>query len=97
MAKGYLIANITVTDPAAFAVYRERVVAVLERFGGRYLIRAGTVERKEGGEALDRVVVIEFETLAAARTFYESEAYAPLLAMRAAATRSSVALVEGVG
>jgi uncharacterized protein (DUF1330 family) len=92
----YLIANITVTDPARFEAYRAAVPAVIARFGGRYLVRGGAVEVKEGMPGLNRVVVLEFPDMAAARTFYHSADYAPLIAMRLGATTGSVALVEGI-
>jgi uncharacterized protein (DUF1330 family) len=92
---GYLIANITVTDPEAFGRYRDAVAPVIAQLGGRYLVRGGAVEEVEGSMALDRVVVLEFPSIEVARAFYHSAEYAPLIALRGAATRSSVALVEG--
>jgi Domain of unknown function (DUF1330) len=45
---GYLIANIEVKDPAKFEEYRQKVVPVIQKFGGRYLIRGGDVRRSSG-------------------------------------------------
>jgi uncharacterized protein (DUF1330 family) len=92
----YLIANITVQDAAGFEQYRAAVPAVIARFGGRYLVRGGAVDVKEGEPGLNRVVILEFPDMAAARAFYDSAEYAPLLAMRLAFTTGSVALVEGL-
>ena len=44
----YLIANIEVKDPAKFEEYRQKVVPVIQKFGGRYLVRGGDVRRLEG-------------------------------------------------
>jgi hypothetical protein len=38
---GYLIANIEVTDPAKFEEYCQKVVPMVEKFSGRYLVRGG--------------------------------------------------------
>jgi uncharacterized protein (DUF1330 family) len=92
----YLIANITVRDPARFEQYRAAVPAVIAQFGGRYLVRGGAVEAKEGAPGLNRLVILEFPDMAALRGFYDSAEYAPLLALRLAATEGTVALVEGV-
>lgn len=92
----YLIANITVQDAAGFEAYRAAVPAVIARFGGRYLVRGGAVEAKEGTPGLNRVVILEFPDMATARAFYDSADYAPLLAMRLAASTGTVALVEGL-
>ena len=93
--KAYLVANVSVGDPEAYAVYRAEVPAVIARYGGRYLIRAGEVERLEGELPLDRFVVIEFPSREAARRFYDSPEYAPLLAIRSGSASSSVAIVHG--
>ncbi len=93
--RGYLIANTEVTDLEGFERYRAAVPAVIAAHGGRYLIRGGAITHKEGAMPLKRLVVLEFPSLAAARAFYESPDYAPLLALRLASTRSEVALVEG--
>ena len=92
----YLIASIEVQDRDGFDAYRKQVAAVIERYGGRYLIRGGAVHPLEGDLGLKRLVVVEFPSLDAARRFYNSEAYAPLLKLRTGSTVSQVALVEGV-
>ena len=91
----YLIANIEVTDPALFDQYRAAVPAVIARFGGRYLVRGGAVTDVEGAIGLQRLVILEFDSMPALRAFYDSADYAPLIALRQRATRSNVALVEG--
>jgi uncharacterized protein (DUF1330 family) len=92
---GYLIANIKITDPEGFERYRAGVPAVIAQYGGRYLVRGGALERMENAEAFHRLVVLEFPSLAAARAFYDSPEYAPLLKLRLASTESHAVLVEG--
>lgn len=92
---GYLIANIDVTDPAKFEEYREKVVPVIEKFGGRYLVRGSDVRRLEGNLPLHRLVVLEFPTLETAQRFYDSAEYQPFLKLRLASTRSDVVLAQG--
>ena len=38
---GYMIADVTVTDPAGFEEYRQLVSATIEAYGGRYVVRGG--------------------------------------------------------
>ena len=92
----YLLANLTVRDAQKLEAYRQAVPAVIAHFGGRYLVRGGTVETKEGEPGLNRVVMLEFPDMAAARAFYDSPDYAPLRALRLAAADGAVALIEGV-
>ena len=91
---GYLIANIEVTDAKTFEDYRNQVAPIIARFGGRYLVRGGATVMLEGAAA-KRLVVIEFPTLDAARAFYDSAEYAPVLALRLASAASDIVLVEG--
>jgi uncharacterized protein (DUF1330 family) len=91
----YLIANIDVKDPTKFEEYRRKVVPVIEKFGGRYLIRGGDLRRLEGNLPLKRVVVLEFPTVEAAQQFYDSTEYQPILNLRLASTQSDVVLVQG--
>jgi uncharacterized protein (DUF1330 family) len=92
---GYLIANIEVKDPAKFEEYRQKVVPVIKKFGGRYLVRGGDVRRLEGNLPLKRVVVLEFPTVEAAQRFYDSAEYRPILDLRLASTQSDVMVVQG--
>jgi uncharacterized protein (DUF1330 family) len=92
---GYLIANIKVTDPEGFERYRAAVPAVIAQYGGRYAVRGGAMERLENADGFNRVVVLEFPSLDAARAFYFSPEYAPLLKLRIETTESQAILVEG--
>jgi uncharacterized protein (DUF1330 family) len=93
--KGYIIADIRVTDPIRYEEYRRQVPPIIELFGGRYLVRGGEVTPLEGEFGLGRLVVLEFPSVAAARRFYDSDAYAPLKAIRQAASDSRLVLVAG--
>ena len=92
---GYLIANLDVHDGATYDQYRQKVGAVIAHYGGRFIVRGGAIEPVEGDVAWKRVVVLEFPTYEAARRFYHSKEYAPLIALRAGAAKSDVILVDG--
>jgi uncharacterized protein (DUF1330 family) len=92
---GYLIANLDIHDPKAFADYRMQVSPLIARYGGRYLVRGGEVRTLEGDPGFKRLIVLEFPSLADAQRFYDSPEYRPLLELRSASARSEVALVEG--
>lgn len=91
----YIIVNIEVTDREGFERYREAVPPLIAKHGGRYLVRGGDLHVMEGAPGWKRLVVLEFPSLAAARAFYGSADYAPLLALRLATTRSEMVMVEG--
>lgn len=94
--RAYMIAALTVTDAAAFQKYAPQVGATLAPFGGHYLARGGklvVLEEKAPGE---RIVVIEFPSLAAAEAFYKSTAYQAITPLRHAAAHGPAFIVEGV-
>ena len=91
----YLIAEIDVTDAKAYEEYRKQVPAVIARYGGRFLVRGGAIEPKEGGWQPKRIVVVEFPSLDKAHAFYHSSDYAPLIELRQRASRGKLILVEG--
>lgn len=92
----YLIAEVDVTDPAAYEEYRKQVPPIIAKYGGRYLVRGGKVESKEGGWTPPRFVIVEFPSMEQARRFYDSPEYAPVLAIRKKASRSRLILAEGL-
>jgi uncharacterized protein (DUF1330 family) len=92
----YYVVELEVQDPAAFEEYRRQVPALIEKYGGRYLVRGGKTETLEGDWRPQRVVVLEFPSVADAKRFYEAPEYAPLKALRLRTTRSKTILVEGV-
>jgi uncharacterized protein (DUF1330 family) len=92
----YVIAEVNVTNPKLYEEYRKLVPATLEKYGGRFAVRGGTVESKEGGWAPARFVMVEFPTMDLARMWYGSPEYAPALALRHKAATARLILVEGV-
>ena len=92
----YVIAEVDVQDTALFDEYRKIVPGTIAKYGGKYVVRGGTCESKEGGWAPNRVVVLEFATMDRAREWYHSADYAPALAMRLKAAKSRMVIVEGV-
>jgi uncharacterized protein (DUF1330 family) len=92
----FFIANIDVSDPAGFETYRALVAPTILGAGGRYLVRGGDFRVLEGQWQPKRLVMLEFESMAAAIAWYESDEYAPVRAIRERTARSDVLLVEGL-
>jgi len=91
----YVIAEIEITDPAAYEQYGKQVPAVVAKYGGRYAVRGGKVEPLEGGWSPKRLAVLEFPTLEQALKWYRSPEYTPLIKLRQKASRGRMILVEG--
>lgn len=95
--KCYLFANVIITDRVRFAEYLRTVPAIIAQYEGKYVIRAGAVHPLEGELAIKRVIMLEFSSLEAARRFYDSDEYAPMLKLRKETTQSQVAFIDALG
>jgi uncharacterized protein (DUF1330 family) len=91
----YVIAEIDVVYPVAYEDYRKQVLAVVTKYGGKFIVRGGKIEPKEGGWTPKRIVVVEFPSLAQAQKWYDSPEYAPLIKLRQKASKGKLILVEG--
>ena len=96
MPYGYVIAQITVTDPETYPKYVAMVQPILDKFGGEFLVRGGRSESYEGTPPGERNVVIRFPSYQAAQDWYHSEDYAEAKALRMSASTSVQTIVEGV-
>ena len=92
----YLIVDITVRDEKRYAAYRAQVTETITRYGGEYVVRGGKLERLEGEWSPTRIVVVKFESIAAAKKWWQSADYAELKALRQATTDTRMIVVEGV-
>ena len=48
MKKGYIIGQITITDPEKYRKYASSTQEIVQKFGGKYLVRGGEQDVKEG-------------------------------------------------
>ncbi len=93
--KAYVIGEMEVTDQGSYDEYRKQVLAIVEKYGGRFIVRGGKVEPLEGGWSPKRIVALEFPSFEQAQKFYRSSEYAPLIKLRQRASRGKLILVEG--
>ena len=93
---GYVIAIVDITDADGYQAYSKQVPATIAKYGGRYLVRGGTMEVREGEWPGPRTVILEFPSLARALEWYDSPEYKPLRPIRHANAGTRLAFFEGV-
>jgi uncharacterized protein (DUF1330 family) len=91
----YVIAEIDITDPEGYKAYTSIVPATIAQYGGRFLVRGGAAEVLEGDWPPLRRVLLEFPSTEAARAWWDSPEYAKPKALRRAASRGRLILLEG--
>lgn len=92
--RGYWVAKANVNSPEKQQDYGKLAEAVLEKFNGKFLIRGGRQETKEGDEYM-RNVVVEFPSYEDAIKAYESREYQDALKVLDGGADRLYAVVEG--
>ena len=95
MAKGYVIASVTVQDEVAYQRYADLARDAMAKHGARILAKGGRYEALEGN-ARQRNVILEFESFEAARRYWSSSEYQLARTHRIGAAEIDLCLVEGV-
>jgi uncharacterized protein (DUF1330 family) len=93
MAKGYVILTEAIKDPEGMKAYGKAARAAM---GGVSILAVDTAPKVvEGSWHGDQTVVLEFESVDAARAWYESEAYQKAAKLRQAAADCNAVVVAG--
>ena len=95
MPSAYIIANVTVPDPQQYEQYKIWSTAAIQAHGAEVCARGGRVEVLEGDWTPDRVVVLKFPSIDAARRFNDSPEYGRARAAREGAAVMRMVVVEG--
>jgi uncharacterized protein (DUF1330 family) len=88
----YWLARSLIHDPVEYKKYTDQVPGIIQKYGGKVLARGGRFQIMEGPETFKRFVVIEFPSLEAGITCFESPEYVAAAAFR----RSGAGVVENV-
>ena len=98
MGKCYLIANIRARDHKLFRALTDVVPAAVSKFRGRILVMMHSPDLRKGSkDAKDaRTLLVEFDDLAAARSFYESSEYQQTIKLSKGCSVVDVQIVEGL-
>jgi uncharacterized protein (DUF1330 family) len=91
----YMIIDITIREHDLYSRYVEGVAEIVEKHGGRYLVRGGKVTALSGNWIPERIIVIEFQTLEQLRRCFRSAEYLALAPLRERSTDSRAIVVEG--
>jgi hypothetical protein len=94
MAKGYWIGRLDINDPEQYKLYVAANALPLQKYGARFLVRAGQFENPEGGSRT-RNVVLEFPSYQAALDCWHSPEYQAAIKLREHVSTSDLVIVEG--
>ena len=93
----YAIAQLKISDRAAYDRYQARFMGVMKRFQGRVLAADESPKVIKGKWDRDKVVLLSFPDEAACREWAESPEYQEIAQDRKAGSEAVVLLVKGIG
>jgi uncharacterized protein (DUF1330 family) len=97
MPKAYWVATYrSIDNPDALAAYATLAGPAIQAGGGRIMARGTPAKAYEAG-VLQRVVVIEFDSVAAATATHDGPAYQEALRALGTGAVRDIRIVEGVG
>jgi uncharacterized protein (DUF1330 family) len=94
--KAYIIVDVNITDPVKYEDYKKLTPDSLKAFDGKFVARGGATETLEGEWEAGRIVILEFPSMAKAKAWWSSDAYAPAKAIRQSASKTRMIIVEGI-
>lgn len=93
----YVIVDIDVHDSVRYEDYKRLASISIAAHGGKYLVRGGKVDIMDGDWVPNRLVVLEFPSADAARTWFDSDEYGEAKKARAESALANMVIVEGLG
>ena len=92
----YLIVDTKIHNDSEYEEYKKRAKPIVEKHGGIYRARGGTLDIIETDLwTPTRIVIVEFPDVQAARAFVDSEEYAPVKPMRQKNAQCTLFIVDG--
>ena len=91
----YLIAQVNVLNANAYEEYKNKTSPIVDKYGGKFLVRGGKFENVLGKWDYQRTVVIEFDSYKKAMEWYNSEEYRPVREIREKNSEGNVIIIEG--
>jgi len=92
----YVIVDTLIHDPEQYEEYKKLARPIAESYGGEYLVRGADIDLVEHELwKPTRIVVLRFKDRQTARTFLDSDEYAPVKAMRHKYADSTLFIIEG--
>lgn len=92
----YVVLDIDVHDPVRYEEYKQLAAPAVDLYGGKYIVRGGTIETLEGDWSPTRVVILQFENSEQAKQWLNSEEYRQARAIRHQTATSQVIVVDGI-
>ena len=93
----YIVVDVRIENVEAYERYKQKVVPIVTKFGGEYLVRGGEMDViQDELWSPTRMVLLKFPSRARALEFIDSAEYAPVKQMRLDNSTGSLIVLEGI-
>ena len=93
----YIVVDVRIENVEAYERYKQKVVPIVTKFGGEYLVRGGEMDViQDELWSPTRMVLLKFPSRARALEFIDSAEYAPVKQMRLDNSAGSLVVLEGI-
>ena len=96
MPSAYIIADVNVTNPEQYEEYKKWSTAAMQAHSAEVCVRGGKVEVLEGDWHPERLVILKFPSVEAAKKFDSSPEYGKARTARQGAAIMRMIVVEGL-
>lgn len=93
---GYVIVDSRVTNPDGIKPYADKVRDTLVAHGGKPIVNGSNITVLEGDWSPSRMVVLQFDSVEAAKAWYNSPEYQEILPHRLDNADDRLLIVEGL-
>lgn len=92
----YMVVRVNVTDMDRYQQYMKLTPSILEKYGGKFIIRGGEKVILEGPDVPERMVMLKFADVETAKRMYNSPEYQAAVKVREGAAEASFIVMEGL-
>lgn len=93
---GYILVDVSIKDRDGFMEYASRIPDLIEKYGGRYIVKGAVPSVVRESDALPQfLVVLEFPSVEAADNFIDERSKSELFEIFNRSTEGRILRVEG--
>ncbi|PSL07593.1 DUF1330 domain-containing protein [Cecembia rubra] len=91
-----VLVEVSIHNPELYEEYKKHTLATILKYGGRFVVRGAQTESLEGDWNPQRLVILEFPDIQAAKDWWASPEYTIAKNIRYQAANSKMLVVESL-
>ena len=92
----YMVIEIKVNNPSMYKKYINEVSDIIEKYGGKYVVRSEDITTLSGDWSPERIIIIKFKDEKQIKKCFSSEEYQEIAPLRENSTESKAIIVKEI-